>query len=160
MKYQSKRNNYKKKYNSKKKQRGGLFGFGNKNKKKNPKQKFREVIDTTYIKILEHRVKIQISNNEKLLKLTKDILTLEPIEYKQYIDKIVDMSNRKTDNYKNILANKNWKKLISSSEEKVIKDIAYKQLQQYKDSYTDTNNSVNYLSDNLVRQFFNQVNKK
>jgi hypothetical protein len=159
MKRQSKKNNNRKRIKySRKKQRGGLFGFGKK-PKTNPKQKFREVLDATHIKILEYRVKIQINNHQKILKLTTDILTLEPINYKPHIDKIINLSTTKTNNYKTYSSTKSWKKLISKSEEDIIKQLALKQIEQFKDSYTDTSKSVNYLSDNLVKQFINQSNQ-
>jgi len=140
------------------KQRGGFLGFGSTSKKNNPKQKFKDVTNATYFKILEHRVKNQNINHEKLLKLTKEILILDPTNYKQSIDKIMYLSTTKTNNYNNFLQQKNWKQLISESEKDLIKKLALQQLEELNDSYTDTSKSVNYLSTYLFNKF-NSENK-
>jgi hypothetical protein len=158
MKLQSKRNNRKKITHTKRTKVGGFLGFGK--SKNNPKQKFKDVLNASYLKLVEYRVKIQVENHDKLLKLTKDILTLDPFNHKEFTDKLVEFSTKKTNNYKSYISNRDWKKLISKSEEDIIRDLAYNQLQQLKDSYTDTSKSVNDLSDNLVRQFINQNRQK
>jgi hypothetical protein len=134
---------------------GGFLGFGSKKKKrssfskKDAKRKLKDVIRETYNKILDHRVNEQIKKNQTIYKYTEDISKMDE-NLKSLVVQIQSKSNKKTDIYKSYKVKNKWSKLVTSDEQKKVGEIAYKQMEEYKERYTDTSMSVDNLANKLV----------
>lgn len=144
---------------------GGFLGFSSKKKKgvkfdkKAARKKLKEVISEAYKKILGSRVDEQIKKNQVINKYGEEMIKMDEA-LKKLVSQIQDKSNKKTEIYKNYKMKNSWSKLLTSEEQKKVGELGYKQMEEYKERYTDYSVSVDSLSSKLAHQVAGDSSKR
>jgi hypothetical protein len=126
-------------------------------KLRNPNYKKGEIIKRTYVSIMVARHKTMSEKNNKIIKMSEDILKLEPSH-----TCLMDIKNKtsktqtKYDGYK---TNGKWNEFIDRTEMGTIIKLAKEQQIELKGQYTDLNSSVDMLSGRLMQKFNNTIKK-